>query len=61
MALFTFTKTNTVKKSTGFFAKLSQTAKLRRAENALTRMNDRLLEDIGMSRGDVHGKVWGEF
>ncbi|MBL1419835.1 MAG: DUF1127 domain-containing protein [Alphaproteobacteria bacterium] len=61
MALFTFTKTETTKKSTGFIAKYAETSRLRRAEKQLNRMNDRMLEDIGLSRGDVHGKVWGSF
>ncbi|PCI88007.1 MAG: hypothetical protein COB24_04545 [Hyphomicrobiales bacterium] len=61
MGLFTLTKTETTKKSAGFIAKYSETAKLRRAEKELNKMSDRMLEDIGISRGDVHGKVWGSF
>ena len=61
MALFTLTKTEKTKKSTGFIAKYNETAKLRRAEREMNKMSDRMLEDIGVSRGDVHGKIWGEF
>lgn len=55
------TKTNTVKKSIGFIARYNETAKLRRAEKELNKLSDRLLADMGMSRGDVHEKVWGDF
>lgn len=61
MALFTFTKNTTTKTSNGFFAKYAVIAKARRAEKELNKLNDRLLEDMGLSRGDVHGKAWGEF
>lgn len=61
MALFTSTKTEKSKKSTGIIAKYAETAKLRRAERELNKMSDRMLEDMGVSRSDVHGKVWGQF
>ncbi|MGL1922692.1 MAG: DUF1127 domain-containing protein [Hyphomicrobiales bacterium] len=61
MAIFTFEKNNTIKKSNGLIAKYDATVKLRRAENELNKMSDRMLEDLGLSRGDVHGKVWGQF
>ncbi|NRA87541.1 MAG: DUF1127 domain-containing protein [Rhizobiales bacterium] len=38
-----------------------ETAKLRRAEKELLKLDDRMLADIGVSRSDVHGKVWGQF
>lgn len=61
MALFTINKIAKNKKSTGVFAKYSETVKLRRAEKELLKMDDRMLADIGVSRSDVHGKVWGQF
>lgn len=61
MALFTMNKTAKTKKSTGLLARYNETAKLRRAEKELFKMDDRMLADIGVSRADVHGKVWGQF
>ncbi|MGL1920527.1 MAG: DUF1127 domain-containing protein [Hyphomicrobiales bacterium] len=61
MALFSVNKTSKTKKSLGLIAKFNETAKLRRAEKALLKLDDRMLSDIGVSRGDVHGKVWGQF
>lgn len=61
MTLFSINKTTKSKKSTGLLAKFNQQARLRRAEKALLKLDDRMLSDIGVSRGDVHGKVWGEF
>ncbi len=61
MAINTFNKTSKAKKSRGLFAKYIETAKLRRAEKELLKLDDRMLADIGVSRSDVHGKVWGQF
>lgn len=61
MALFTTNKISKAKKSSGFIAKYNETIKIRRAERELLKMDDRMLADIGVSRGDVHGKVWGQF
>lgn len=61
MALFTVNKITKSKKSNGLLAKFSESARLRRAERALLKLDDRMLSDIGVSRGDVHGKVWGQF
>ncbi|MBL1242508.1 MAG: DUF1127 domain-containing protein [OCS116 cluster bacterium] len=61
MALFTVNKISKAKKSTGLLAKFNESARLRRAERALLKLDDRMLSDIGVSRGDVHGKVWGQF
>lgn len=30
-----------------------------KAENELAGMDDHMLADIGVSRGDIHNKVWG--
>lgn len=61
MALFSVNKITKTKKSAGFIAKFNETAKLRRAEKELLKLDDRMLSDIGVSRSDVHGKVWGQF
>ncbi|MBL1419832.1 MAG: DUF1127 domain-containing protein [Alphaproteobacteria bacterium] len=61
MALFTANKNAKSKKSTGLLARFNESARLRRAEKALLKLDDRMLSDIGVSRGDVHGKVWGQF
>lgn len=61
MALFTYNKNPKSKKQAGLFAKSTEAAKLRRAEKELLRLDDRMLADIGVSRSDVHGKVWGQF
>ncbi len=61
MAFSTVNKNQKAKKSRGLFAKYVETAKLRRAEKELLKLDDRMLADIGVSRGDVHGKVWGDF
>lgn len=61
MALFTTNKNAKSKKSTGLFARFNETTKLRRAEKELYKMDDRMLSDIGVSRGDIQGKVWGQF
>lgn len=61
MTILNLNKATNAKKPLGFFAKYNQAAKYRRAENELNKLSDRLLADMGMSRGAVHGKVWGEF
>lgn len=61
MTIFNFNKTNTARTNNGFMARYNEAAKLRRAEKELNKLSDRMLADMGMSRGDVHGKVWGEF
>lgn len=61
MALFTINKIEKTKKSNGIFAKYTESVKLRRAEKELLKLDDRMLSDIGVSRADVHGKVWGQF
>ncbi|MGL1920525.1 MAG: DUF1127 domain-containing protein [Hyphomicrobiales bacterium] len=61
MTISTFNKTQKVSKLSRFVAKYSANANLRRAEKELNKFSDRQLEDMGISRGDVHGKVWGEF
>lgn len=60
MTIFAINKLNPAKKLTNFVAKYNQTAKLRRAELELLKFDDRMLEDMGMSRGDIHSKVWGQ-
>lgn len=54
-------KTLKTKTLRGIYAKYIETAKLRRAEKELLKLDDRMLADIGVSRSDVHGKVWGQF
>lgn len=61
MTIFAINKLNPAKKLTSFAAKYSQSAKLRRAEQELLKFDDRMLEDMGLSRGNVHSKVWGQF
>jgi uncharacterized protein YjiS (DUF1127 family) len=39
---------------------LVRRSQLRSAEHYLSAMDDRLLSDIGLSRGDIHDVVWGK-
>ncbi|MBL1242507.1 MAG: DUF1127 domain-containing protein [OCS116 cluster bacterium] len=60
MTIFTSNKAAKLSKLTGFFAKHSISANMRRAEKELNKCSDRTLEDLGMSRGDIHEKIWGQ-
>lgn len=59
MTIFTSNKAK-LTKITSFFAKHSIEANMRRAEKVLNECSDRTLEDMGMSRGDIHEKIWGQ-
>lgn len=61
MTMNTINKVSKAKKTPSIFARYIETAKLRRAEKELLKLDDRMLADIGVSRSDVHGKVWGQF
>ncbi len=41
-------------------AAIKRRRELKKAEEHLYGMDDRLLLDIGISRGDIHRMVWGE-
>lgn len=61
MTLFTFNKAPKLSKISRLVEKYSLSAASRRAEKDLNRLSDRQLEDMGMSRGDLYGKAWGNF
>lgn len=61
MTIMTLNKITKSSKLARFMEKYSIASNLRRAEIELNKLSDRQLEDMGMSRGSVHSKVWGEF
>lgn len=38
---------------------LAERRQLRAAERELNALDDRMLEDIGVPRGEIHHRVWG--
>jgi uncharacterized protein YjiS (DUF1127 family) len=42
------------------FTKLASWRKLTLAERELASLDDRMLEDIGVPRSEIHQRVWGE-
>ena len=53
--------TNNKTKTKNPIKRMIEASRLKKAERELLRMDDHMLADIGVSRGDVHGKIWGEF
>lgn len=43
----------------GLLAPLERWMRLRRAESEVSELDERLLRDIGIARGEVHGAVFG--
>lgn len=42
-----------------FFANLNEAWQLARAERDLNALDDRMLNDIGIRRSEIHDRVWG--